>query len=83
MNIIKATYEKPVERISTKIRNKTRVFTFYILRQYNTWDLMQNFKTRNEDRVDVFQKWRCPSTAIWRWYDFLCKRCKTFHQKTC
>lgn len=56
MNIIKATYDKPVERISTKIRNKTRVFTFYILRQYNTWDLMQNYKRRNEDRVDVFQK---------------------------
>lgn len=35
MNIMKAVYDKLSVGIPSKIKSRTRVFTFYILRQYN------------------------------------------------
>ena len=67
LNIVKAIYDKPTantERISPKIRNKTRVSTFTFIIQHSSGSLNYSNQRRKRNKRNLDQKRRSKVLAV-------------------
>ena len=79
LNIIKAKYDKTttkillsgekLENISSKIRNKTRVFTFTTIIQHSSWITNYSNQRRKRNKRNPDGKARNKAPTICKWHD--------------